>query len=181
MSDDLDELFDATGDANDFDPHFEAALGHRVEMRDEIIEALTAQNRRLREALTEIEGSASPDHWSPQHQHCVDTARAALKGEPFNKRDKWGGYTRPNNSHPIGDKDRETGPKYIRADIACALPVARADAAAIRETALRDAIALAEGTTKYTLASRAGDNRVFTIIKGLEALIDKPGKETSHD
>ena len=62
-----------------------------------------------------------------------------------------------------------------------ALPVARADAAAIREAALRDAIALAEGTTKYTLASRAGDNRVFTIIKGLEALIDKPGKETSHD
>ena len=115
MSDDLDELFDATGDANNFDPHFEASLGHRVEMRDEIIEALTAQNRRLREALTEIEGSASPDHWSPQYQHCVDTARAALKGEPFNKRDKWGGYTRPNNSHPIGDKDRETGAKYTRA------------------------------------------------------------------
>ena len=49
MSDDLDELFDATGDANDFDPHFEASLRHRVEMRDEIIEALTAERDQLYE------------------------------------------------------------------------------------------------------------------------------------
>ena len=40
----------------------------------------------------------------------------------FNTWDKWGGYARPNNRHPIGDKERETGAEYIRADIACAIP-----------------------------------------------------------
>ena len=39
---------------------------------------LEAENARLREALTEIEGSAAPDHWVPQYQHCADVARAAL-------------------------------------------------------------------------------------------------------
>lgn len=37
-----------------------------------------AEVERLRGALREIEGGASPDHWVPQHQHCVDVARAAL-------------------------------------------------------------------------------------------------------
>lgn len=50
----------------------------------------------------------------------------------FNTWDQWGGYARPNNRHPIGDKERETGAEYIRADIARALPAVQPDAAAIR-------------------------------------------------
>ena len=171
MSDDLDELFDATGEANDFDPHFEASISHRVEMRDEIIEALTAQNRRLREALTEIEESASPDHWSPQYQHCVDTARAALKGEPFNKRVKWGGYARPNNRHPIGDKERETGAEYIRADLA--IPTDDA----IRKAAFGIAILMEVHADIGTTTKAKADD----IERGIRDLIYKPGKETSHE
>lgn len=43
-----------------------------------LVEEAVAEIARLREALTEIEGSAAPDHWVPQYQHCVDAAIRAL-------------------------------------------------------------------------------------------------------
>lgn len=60
-----------------------------------------------------------------------------------------------------------------------ALPAVQPDAAEIREAALREAIAFAKGTLGHWLACRAGDNRAFTVIKGINALIDKPGKEAA--
>lgn len=55
-----------------------AALTARLAAVTAERDALIADNARLREALTEIEDSPSPDHWVPQYQHCVDVARAAL-------------------------------------------------------------------------------------------------------
>jgi len=55
-----------------------------VQRNDAIAAKEAAEKERdvLRAALSEIEGAASPDHWVPQYQHCVDIARQALKGTP---------------------------------------------------------------------------------------------------
>ncbi len=63
-----------------------AETAYSVAMRqlsaeDAAIAHLTARVKELEEALHEIKGSASPDHWVPQYQHCVDVARAALSRE----------------------------------------------------------------------------------------------------
>ena len=55
---------------------------------DRLMAEKDAEIARLREALLEIEGGASPDHWVPQFQHCMDVAREALKGDDDAQREE---------------------------------------------------------------------------------------------
>lgn len=151
---------------------FIAAARSLVPALADRIEALEADNARLQADLTEARRRR--DQWMAKAEG-FEVIRKALREKvgapwpPHLSRLLWAGIA---------------ADEKARADEAEA-EVARLKAASVitgpGEAALREAIAFVEGTIGHTLASRAGDSRAFTIIKGLNAILNNPGKEVMPD